>query len=62
MEGVIERALALAPHCNSLKEVKDKLVQLGHSKAEVEAHLSGRAIRTQIVGLLPPSEVKRRVR
>ena len=62
MKGVVERALAIAPHCNSVREVKSKLKELGYSTHEIELHLAGRLIRSQIVERLLPSDKKRRVR
>lgn len=58
--GIIQRALELALECVSLTEVIRKLKAEGHS--QVEAHLSGRVIRSQIVERLLPSDKNRRVR
>ena len=55
MEGIniIERAFQLAPECGSVDEVKRKLVREGY--LQVEAHLSGRQIRTDLNERLNPS-------
>ena len=58
--GIIERALELAPECTSLGHIRRKLKAEGYIR--IEEHLSGRAIRTQLTGLLSPTDKKRRVR
>lgn len=60
MKGIIERALELAPECGSVAEVMRKLRTEGYS--QIDAHLSGRLIRKQIIERLTPSDKKRRVR
>ena len=52
MEGVsiIERAYQLAPECDSMEELKRRLMREGY--LQVNAHLSGRQIRRDIVPLL----------
>ena len=58
--GVIERALALAPECNSVAEITRKLKAEGYD--QVDHHLVGRTLRRQLVERLMPSHKKRRVR
>jgi hypothetical protein len=58
--GIIERALELAPDCLSVGEVKHKLKSEGFS--QIDAHLAGKMIRTQLVERLLPNDKKRRVR
>ena len=58
--NIIERAFELAPECASVSEVRSKLKTEGYS--QIEAHLSGRMIRGQIVQRLLPNDKKRRVR
>ena len=58
--GIIERALELAPECVSVSDVKRKLKAEGYT--QIEEHLAGRMIRTQIVERLRPGDKKRRVR
>lgn len=48
--NVIERAFQLAPECHSIEELRRKLTREGY--ADVEAHLRGRQIRSQILPLL----------
>ena len=60
MKGIIERALELALECASVSEVMRKLKAEGYT--QIEAHLSGRIIRRQIIGRLMPSDKKRRIR
>lgn len=48
--GLIERAFDIAPECRSLDELKKRLV--GEGYVNVEAHLGGRHIRSQISPLL----------
>jgi len=55
--NVIERAFQLAPECGSLGELKRKLIREGYF--QVEAHLSGRQIKTQITPLLNPALASR---
>lgn len=50
--NVIERAFELAPECGSLAELKRRLIREGYF--QVEAHLSGRQIKSQIMPLLNP--------
>lgn len=60
MEGVniIERAFELAAECGSIDEVKQKLKREGY--LQVEAHLSGRQIRSELMRRLSPELVRRR--
>jgi hypothetical protein len=60
MEGVniIERAFALAPECGSVDELKQRLKREGY--LQVDAHLSGRQIRSEILNRLSPGAVARR--
>jgi hypothetical protein len=58
--GIIERALQLAAESASVSEVKRKLKAEGYT--QIEEHLGGRLIRSQIVERLPPTDKKRRVR
>ena len=58
--GIIERALELAAESLSVEEVRRKLKAEGYTK--IEAHLSGKLIRRQIVERLLSSGKKRRVR
>jgi len=51
--NVIERAFQLAPECGSLGELKRRLIREGYF--QVEAHLSGRQIKSQITPLLNPA-------
>ena len=60
MKGIIERALELAPECDSVAEVRRMLRTEGYT--QVDAHLSGRLIRKQIIERLAPSDKKRRIR
>ena len=60
MKGIIERALVLAPECDSVAEVRRMLRTEGYT--QVDAHLSGRLIRKQIIERLAPSDKKRRIR
>jgi hypothetical protein len=55
--NVIERAFQLAPECGSLGELKRRLIREGYF--QVEAHLSGRQIKTQITPLLNPALASR---
>jgi hypothetical protein len=48
--NVIERAFQIAPECESLAELKRRLIREGYF--QVEAHLSGRQIKSQIMPLL----------
>ncbi len=48
--NVIERAFQLAPECGSIDELKRRLIREGY--LQVNAHLSGRLIRSQISPLL----------
>lgn len=63
MEGgnIIKRAFEIAPECGSVEEVKRRLVREGYM--QVNAHLSGRQIRGEILALinrdLAPSPPKR---
>lgn len=52
MEGVriIERAYQLAPECDSMEELKRRLMREGYP--QVNAHLGGRQIRRDIQPLL----------
>ena len=58
MEGVniIERAFALAAECRSVDEVRQRLKREGY--LQVDAHLSGRQIRSEIVSRLARAEDK----
>jgi hypothetical protein len=58
--GIIERALELAIDCESLTQLKHKLRAEGYEL--IDQHLSGKAIRRQIVERLRPTGKKRRVR
>ena len=58
--GIIERALELAPECASVSEVKRRLKVEGY--AQIDAHLSGKLTRQQIIARLLPSDKPRRVR
>ena len=60
MKGIIVRALELAPECDSVAEVRRMLRTEGYT--QVDAHLSGRLIRKQIIERLAPSDKKRRIR
>ena len=60
MKGIIERAMELASECGSVSEVMRRLKAEGYT--QVEAHLSGRLIRQQIIQRLLPSDIKRRIR
>ena len=60
MKGIIERALELAPECASVSDVMRKLKAEGYT--QIDAHLSGRLIRQQIIQRLAPTGKKRRVR
>ena len=57
---LIQRAFQLAPECGSIMELKRKLRAEGY--AQVDAHLGGKLIKTQMNGLFLPSETTRRVR
>ena len=50
--GIIERAYELARECSTIVEVKAELKKEGY--AQVEAHLSGRQIRSDLSKLLRP--------
>ena len=54
MEGpsIIERAFEIAPEYGSIADVKRKLIDEGYT--QVNAHLSGRQIRADILGRLDP--------
>lgn len=58
-DNIIERAYQLAVECSTILEVKAELKREGY--AQVEAHLSGRKIRSDLSGLLKrdptPSEL-----
>jgi hypothetical protein len=60
VEGVniIERAFALAAECGSIDEVKQRLKREGY--LQVEAHLAGRQIRSELVRRLSPQRVRQR--
>ena len=60
MKGILERALELAVDSASVGEVKQKLKAEGYE--QIDAHLSGRLIRRQIIERLSPSDKKRRIR
>jgi hypothetical protein len=57
---IIQRALELAPECVSVSEVKRRLKAEGY--IQIDAHLSGRLTRQQIIERLLPSDKQRRVR
>ena len=57
---IIERALELAPECASVSEVKRRLKVEGYD--QIDAHLSGRLTRQQIIARLLPNGKPRRVR
>jgi len=50
--SIIERAFQLAPECGSIDELKRKLAREGYF--QVNAHLSGRHIRSQLHDRLNP--------
>ena len=50
--GIIERAFEIAPEYGSISDVKRKLIDEGY--LQVNAHLSGRRIRADIIGRLNP--------
>ena len=54
MDGpsIIERAFEIAPDYGSIADVKRKLIDEGYT--QVNAHLSGRQIRADIIGRLDP--------
>ena len=54
MEGpsIIKRAFEIAPEFGSIADVKRKLIDEGY--IQVNAHLSGRQIRADILGRLDP--------
>jgi hypothetical protein len=56
--NIIERAFSLAEKCGSIDEVKQQLKREGY--LQVDAHLSGRQIRSEIMGRLSPALVKGR--
>jgi hypothetical protein len=60
MEGmnIIERAFEVAAESGSVDEVKVRLKREGY--LQVDAHLSGRQIRSEIVRRLSPTLVKSR--
>ena len=49
---IIERGFAIAPEYGSIADVKRKLIDEGYT--QVNAHLSGRQIRAEILGRLNP--------
>ena len=51
--GTVERAFQLAPECTSIDELRYKLRKEGHS--QVDAHLQGGAIRTELTKLFKPN-------
>jgi hypothetical protein len=51
--NIIERAFQLAPECGSIEELKRKLAREGYF--QVNAHLSGRQIRSQLHQRLNPA-------
>jgi hypothetical protein len=53
--NVLKRALAIAPECGSMAEVKRRLVREGYF--QVNAHLSGWLIRRKLL-----TRLKRRIR
>ena len=54
MEGrtVVERAFEIAPEYGSISDVKRRLIDEGYT--QVNAYLSGRRIRADIIGRLNP--------
>ena len=54
--NIIERAFAIAPECGSVDEVKRRLKLEGY--LQVDAHLSGRQIRSEVLRRLSPQLVK----
>jgi hypothetical protein len=50
--NIIERSLQLAAECGSVEEVKQRLKREGY--LEVDPHLSGRLIRSEICKRLDP--------
>jgi hypothetical protein len=59
-KNIIVRAYELASESRSVPEVASKLRAEGYT--QVDAHLSGKLLRSQIVQRLLPSGKKRRVR
>jgi hypothetical protein len=45
--NIIQRAFAIAPECSTIEEVKRRLIREGY--IQVNAHLSGRQIRREII-------------
>jgi hypothetical protein len=45
--NIIERAFAIAPECGSIEELKRRLMREGY--LQVNAHLSGRQIRRDLL-------------
>jgi hypothetical protein len=60
MEGstIIERAFEIAPEYGSIADLKRRLIDEGYT--QVNAHLSGRQIRAEILGRLNPQLKPRR--
>jgi len=52
--NIIERAFEIAPECQSVVEVRNKLSREGY--LQVDAHLCGWMIKTQIKQRLGPTE------
>ena len=55
---LVARAFELARECNSVREVKSKLRAEGYEL--VDAHLTGRLIRSQLNARLLPTDKARR--
>jgi hypothetical protein len=58
--GIIERALELAPECDSVLQLRQKLRAEGYE--QVDQYLAGKSFKKQIVERLMPTDKKRRVR
>lgn len=57
--GVIERAFQLAPHSDSLRDLKRKLIQEGYSA--VELHLGGAQIKRDLKPHMARVEISKRL-
>lgn len=57
--GVVERAFQLAPHSDSLRDLKRKLIQEGYSA--VESHLGGAQIKRDLRPHMAKAEMTRRI-
>ena len=54
--NIIERAFQIAPECESIDQVRRRLIREGYMN--VEPHLAGKHIRTQLYDRLDPSSKK----